>query len=156
MGLYAYFLPPSSLRSIAFGLFLLTKIGLYAYFLPPSSLRSIAFGLFLRPHHCRCCGKLVCQKCSPNKMSLLQGKNPLKDPPKNSLKNTPKNLKPNSLKTKPQRVCSLCENAGGHGLGGLGGFGGLGGRQRTLSLATALVTARRPVNADTLTPLRPR
>jgi hypothetical protein len=95
----------------------------------------------------------VCQKCSPNKMSLLQGKNPLKDPQNNSLKNTPKTQKPNSLKTKPQRVCSLCESTGGHGLGGLGG---LGGRQRTLSLATALVTARRPVNVDTHTPLRPR
>ncbi len=46
------------------------------------------FTVFIRRHHCRHCGKVVCDKCSPHRWHL-----------------------PNINQKKPQRICQLCYEA---------------------------------------------
>lgn len=58
------------------------------------------FGFLLRRHHCRKCGLVVCDKCSPWKV-YLNSTDILQDPEGN--------LESSSvLATQPQRVCEKC------------------------------------------------
>jgi hypothetical protein len=64
---------------------------------PDCSLCSKAFTMFHRRHHCRKCGRVVCDRCSPHRKNLGGG-------------------------ASPQRVCEACieEDSGGVGGGGTG------------------------------------
>lgn len=58
------------------------------------------FGLLVRRHHCRKCGQIICDKCSPWKV-YLNSSDILQDPsgPLESL---------STLASRPHRVCEQC------------------------------------------------
>lgn len=41
---------------------------------PACSICTARFGLLNRRHHCRMCGKCVCEACSPNRVQLVEGR----------------------------------------------------------------------------------